>query len=286
MRRRSRNTPLRGSVQQNNSRARLRELPRFSVSLRLGLIGAGVIVVIGGGTLLWISHWPQKQLASLNAYFLKTTQQAEFAVRDIVVEGRQQTSKDSLSVALGIMPGEAILGVDLQAAQSRLAKLPWVETAIVERRLPDTVLVHLTERAPMARWQHNSSIVVIDTKGHDLSEARPESFAQLPLVVGTGAPEQTADLLKALADYPMIRDKMAAAVWVSERRWDLHFQPKIVVRMPADNLAGAMRQLAVLITEQNILDRDIVSIDLRVADRIAIEPSTTINNHTTGNMRL
>ena len=56
------------------------------------------------------------------------------------------------------------------------------------------------------------------------------------------------------------------------------------MRLPAKGLAAALKQLAVLITQQNILDRDIVAIDLRMPERMAIEPSTS--THSTGNIRL
>lgn len=284
--RRSRTPTLRGSVQQPSVRMRPRDSSRFDFLIRLGILLGGGLVIIGLGVWMWRSEWPQKQAQHFSAFALHLTQKAQFSVKNIVVEGRQQTTKENLSVALGVMPNEPILGIDIVAAETRIAHLPWTESVTVERRLPDTILVHLNERSPMARWQHDNRTIVIDTQGKELTEAKIDQFGQLPLVVGAGAPEQTQSLLNDLKKFPVINDKVVAAVWVSERRWDLHFQPKIVARLPAKDVATALKQLAVLITEQNILDRDIVAIDLRIPERLAIEPSTTTNNHQTGNMRL
>jgi len=284
--RRSHSPRLRGSVQQSSVRMRPREVHRFGIFIRLGILFSSAFLLVGLGFWLWHNEWPQKQAHRLSALALQITQKAQFSVKNIIVEGRQQTNKENLSLALGVMPNEPILGVDILAAQNRIAKLPWTESVTVERRLPGTILVHLNERVPMARWQHENHTVVIDGQGKELTEAKIDQFTQLPLVVGAGAPEETQSLLNELKKFPVINDKVVAAVWVSERRWDLHFQPKIVVRLPAKDLPSALKQLAVLITEQNILDRDIVAIDLRIPERLAIEPSTTTNNHTTGNMRL
>jgi cell division protein FtsQ len=52
-------------------------------------------------------------------------------------------------------------------------------------------------------------------------------------------------------------------------------QPKITVRLPEDDVGGALHRLSVLIAQEKILDRDIVAIDLRVPDRLAIEPAAS-----------
>ena len=74
-----------------------------------------------------------------------------------------------------------------KAAATRIAKLPWVASARVERHLPNAVSVHVTERVPLARWQRDQHIVVIDGEGHTLLQAKPDDFSTLPLVVGAGA---------------------------------------------------------------------------------------------------
>ncbi len=42
--------------------------------------------------------------------------------------------------------------VDLDAAQDAVAQLPWVETAEVRKRWPDTLEVRVVEHKPFARW--------------------------------------------------------------------------------------------------------------------------------------
>ena len=143
----------------------------------------------------------------------------------------------------------------------------------VERRLPDIVAVILTERAPMARWQHDDHIYVIDTDGHMLPSAKPEDFPALPLIVGAGADREAQDLFAKLKIYPEISQKTDSAVRVSERRWDLHLAPKITVRLPEENVDAALHRLSVLITQESILDHDIVAIDLRLPDRLIFEPA-------------
>ena len=272
----NRSTPLRGSVTQNNVSVRMRDKKtgvRFMT--RLGLLIAALLILSGLSAWLWHVGWPQRQIATLESIGLSLSQKANFSVRDIVVDGRHQSGKDEISDALGLRQGSAILGFNAHLAATRLAKLPWIKSAVIERRLPDTVAVLLTERTPLARWQHDDHTAVIDDSGQILSAARPDDFAQLPLVVGQGADQQARDMLQRLGQFPDIRDQTDSLVRVGDRRWDLHLKPKITVRLPENDVDNALHRLSVLISEEKILDRAITTVDLRLPDRLYIEPGAS-----------
>lgn len=286
--RRNNRPGLRGSVTQNNARIRMRpkEITPLSFMLRLSALIGSVIIVLIIAAKLWQNGWPQRKAESVKEAGLHVTQVAHFAVKEIIVEGRQQTSKAALSDAIGIGMGAPILSFDPIAAQQRIAKMSWVATVAVERLLPDTIFVHMTERQPLARWQHEGRTVVIDLQGQELPDADLNQFAELPLVVGASAPSETKNLLDALKPYPAITEKLTAAVRVSERRWDLHLQSKVVVRLPETGMPGALKTLSELITEKKILERDISAIDLRLPDRMIIESAHPVSAHPEGDMHL
>ena len=271
--RRPRSHRLRGSVTQNTVRVRPRESSWMAVLFRLGALLGVVLILILTGIWLWHIGWPQREAGRIADAGVRLTQKAQFAVKDIEVEGRQQTSRDAIFTALGISAGAPILAFDPAAAQGRIVKLPWVASATVERILPDKILVHLVERMPLARWQHENRTVVIDAEGKELPDARPEQFPNLPLVVGAGAPAETQKLLSALNDYPAVQKMTVAAVRVSERRWDLHLAPNIVVRLPEQDIDTALGRLAQLIGNDKILERNVIAIDLRLPDRLILEPA-------------
>jgi cell division protein FtsQ len=273
--RQNKSTGLRGSVTQNNVSVRMRARDQTGIGFlaRLGILSGCVLVVIGLFIILWRAGWPQRQAERLEETGLNLTQKAQFAVKDIVVEGRRQSNKDDIFDALGTVSGAPIFDLDTRAAAARLAKLPWVGTAVVERRLPDTVAVILTERAPAARWQNDQHLYVIDSEGHVLNAANPADFTALPVVVGAGADREASSFLAQLKNYPSIASHTDSAVRVGERRWDLHMQPKITVRLPEQDVGLALHRLSVLIDQEKILDRDVTSIDLRIPDRLIVEPA-------------
>ena len=264
--------PLRGSVTQNFAASRrLQPEPvrKFIVRSGLSIIVLGLL--LGLGTWLWHIGWPQKKASEAVDYSVRLTKDANFKVADVIVEGRKQTDRADLTAALNIALGAPILTFDPEAALKRVEHLPWVGKAVIERRLPDTIYVRLTEREPTARWQHDGKIVVIDRDGNELPNAKLENFAPLPLVVGEDAPRETAALLDALKTYPSIARLMQSSVRVSERRWNLYLQPKVLVKLPEHNVANALERLERLIREQKVLERGIVGVDLRLADRMFLE---------------
>jgi cell division protein FtsQ len=115
-----------------------------------------------------------------------------------------------------------------------------------------------------------------------LPDAKPEQFESLPLVVGADAPPETKALLDVLGDYPVVREKMTAAVRVGARRWDLHFSPNVTARLPERKVTSALKLLSSLISERKILERDISAIDLRLPDRLVIESAHPVSSHTGG----
>lgn len=70
----------------------------------------------------------------------------EPVVKDIQVEGRHLTSKESIWDALNIEQGSPMSSFDPSAAQARIARLPHVASVTVELKAPDTIFVHITEK--------------------------------------------------------------------------------------------------------------------------------------------
>src|SRR5689334_5176889 len=191
-------------------------------------------------------------------------------VADVRVEGRETTDRETILAALGAGPGTPILAVSPKWAKEQLQTLPWVRSAVVERRLPDTLYVRLVERKPLALWQHNGKIELIDREGTVIPVGQLDRFAKLPLVVGDNAASHAAELLDMLATEPDLAARVNAAIRVGDRRWNLRIDNAIDVFLPADAPAGAWAQLARLERSNAILKRDVQTVDVRLPDRLVL----------------
>jgi len=77
----------------------------------------------------------------------------------------------------------SVLRVPLDARRAEIEKLPWVESASVQRILPNRIRVELTERTPIAFLRNGTELALIDAHGVIL--ARPEGEdLHFPIVTG------------------------------------------------------------------------------------------------------
>jgi cell division protein FtsQ len=225
---------------------------------------------IGGAAVLGVLPPAQEVGRRAEAWLMERTAALGLRVADIRVEGRATTDRETILAALGAGLGMPILAVDPGRAERRLEALPWVNSAMIERRLPDTIYVRLVERRPLALWQHDGRLQLIDDAGSVIPVARLDRFAKLPLVVGHDAAAAAAPLLAMLAKEPDLDRRVTAAVRVGGRRWNLRIDGRIDVLLPADDAAGAWAALARVERSSAILDRDVEAVDMRLPDRLVV----------------
>jgi cell division protein FtsQ len=63
---------------------------------------------------------------------------------------------------------------------------------------------------------------------------------------------------------------MRAAVLVAGRRWDLHLEEGVTVKLPEKGIRQALAQLVKLDAEHGLLSRDVTVVDLRLPDRVTV----------------
>ncbi len=195
---------------------------------------------------------------------------AGLTVANIEVEGRGRTGRAALLAAIDAVNGMPLLAFDPREAKRRLEAMTWVRSVSVERRFPDTIFIRLVERQPLALWQRGNSFVVVDREGKVIDGEKPESFADLIVLVGDDAPIRGAELLELLSTEPALLKRVSAAVRVGGRRWNIRLDKAIDVALPERDAASAWRRLAQLERSAGILERDILMVDLRLPDRLVV----------------
>jgi cell division protein FtsQ len=212
---------------------------------------------------------------------------AGFHVDDIFVEGRAKTPRDQLLAALGVTRGDAIFAVDLAAARHRIEEIPWVRTAVVERRLPGQIHLLITERSPIALWQNKGRYFLVDRDGQIVGD-QIDDYSDLPLTVGEGAPDHAGQLVALLQSEPSLRGRVKAATWIGDRRWNVMLDRTpdgIEVRLPEDTAEAAWHDLARLEAEQSVLERQISVVDMRLPDRLVLRAATSGHEQAAGAKR-
>ncbi|MBC45595.1 MULTISPECIES: FtsQ-type POTRA domain-containing protein [Thalassospira] len=229
-----------------------------------GFIGAITIIPAA----LWYTGKADKWLEMAEQESVHLSAEFGMTVKNIEVSGREKTDTNALLAAIGQKPGTPIITFDVEAARERVEELSWVRSAKVERQLPDTLIVSIVERKPLALWQtEGRDHVLIDGDGEQLQNYELGDYLDLPVLVGDDAPKAAAEMLTTLQTIPHLYDQITGAQRIGHRRWNIQLANGMFIRLPEENMELAWRRLEMLDREHGILDRDVLIVDLRLPDR-------------------
>ncbi|MEE9348288.1 MAG: cell division protein FtsQ/DivIB [Robiginitomaculum sp.] len=201
-----------------------------------------------------------------------------FVVQRIDVVGEGRIFEDEVRAALGINVNDYLFGADMREAQINVQKLSWVDDAMVRRLWPNRIVVHIIERQPVALWQQNGVVRVVDGEGLVIEAALASDFAKLPLLVGPNAAAHSQSIYDALAQSPAVSKRLGAIIRVGDRRWDIALKdngPRL--KLPVDNVRAALTRIEEMQRSHRILDLDLETIDLRVSGRAILRPREARN---------
>ena len=240
--------------------------------------------LVGGPTWLWHSGWISGAVQSVLQATFSRTGKAGLRVEEVLLQGREHESAERITRVLGIKQGAPILAINLQNARKRLEALAWVRVASVERHFPNTIRVKIVERQPIAIWQFENKLALIDHEGETITSQKLERFRHLLVVVGKTAPAHAASLIQTLAKEPKLNKRVNAAVRIGNRRWNIQMNNGIYIRLPENGTEAAWRHFAKLERKYQLLKQDLLSIDLRMpgqlivrtrGDRLGLNPKVT-----------
>ena len=157
---------------------RARTIRRASAGLDPLRAGAILAVLVSAAAMYGVAH------------------SAAFTYVDAEIEGSTFTDDGAIRAALEDVRGTNLFGLITRPLEDRIRELPTVRSADVAVRLPDTLLVRVTEREPILIWRVGVRRYLVDREG--------EIFARL-------GEEPTPDS----AGIPVIEDRRAASAGLS-----------------------------------------------------------------------
>lgn len=193
----------------------------------------------------------------------------EFAVTELEIEGGAPELQAEVRLALGLEGSVSSLRLDIDAVRETVEAHGRVASASVTLIPPETLRVALVERIPVALWRDGGGAThLVDPQGM-LVEAIPARADRpdLPLLLGEGATGAVPEALSLIAAAPEIVPRLRAIVRVGERRWDMVLTEGLVIRLPAEAPGEALARVVALHYGEEILDRDLAAIDMRLPHR-------------------
>jgi cell division protein FtsQ len=201
-------------------------------------------------------------------------------VEHIEIVGAQTTDPVALRQAIGVRPGDAMLGISLKGIAARVGELGPVSDVTVTREFPATLRVSITERNAYAIWQTGTAaspqFLLVDKAGNVIADQDAAGTKRrepwLLLLTGADAPVNAAALITSLQAHPSVMKSVAAAERVAGLRWNLVLKDQSIVKLPEGDVGPAIAELASLEGGMQLLERPVESIDLRMPGRLVVRP--------------
>lgn len=207
-----------------------------------------------------------------DAFVASLSEAAGLSVESVRITGQMETSEVSVLAKLQLPTDAALPSIDLAAARERIESLPWVQTASLRKVYPSTLKITIDERQPYVIWQHDQQLSVLDETGRVIGDAS-DAHRDLVRVAGEGVQSRATEALTLAGTVPEIRARLKAAILVGERRWNFVLDNGVTLMLPQDDPAAALKRIAALDSTDDLIDRDIVSVDLRLGDRMFVRLS-------------
>ena len=131
-----------------------------------------------------------------------------FSLEQVVMTGQKTRTKDALLARAGIKMGQNVFSIDLDAAKNKMLGDPYVKSAVLARRLPDTIVIDIEERVPAAVVALGESTFLVTREGEAFKRLEVGDPTDLPVI--TGIPAELAE-----TDREGLADKVRRALDVA-----------------------------------------------------------------------
>lgn len=240
------------------------------VPRHLGLVLTGMLMVYSLLAGIYYGNHRAAIAVGFESFKNDIVNVAGYKLDDMKITGATYLTPHDIRLILDLKDNQSLLLFNAEDARKKLLQEPWIADVQLVKSLPNKLHISLTERKPIALWQFEKKIVVIGSDGVILLRELREEFRHLPFLVGKNANSEANGFLNALEVYPQLKEQMRAAVLVSERNWRIIMKSGLEIKLPEKDMGLALRDLMNQEKATGLFSKDIVSIDLRMRDKMIV----------------
>ncbi len=187
-----------------------------------------------------------------------------FKIENVLITGTINLSDNYIKDIIEIYNDGSIFNVDLSSIYNKIKQNSWVKEVSIERVLPNIIKIKIIENQPIAIWQNKKDNKLIAANGDIIFDGNVNDFKNdFPIIKGKKSEENIFSILKILETNQNFSKNIWSLTFINERRWDLHFNQGLVVRLPSKDINKAWQTIIKLHKNYNVLNLRLTEIDLR-----------------------
>jgi cell division protein FtsQ len=245
-----------------------------------------LVLTVAGAAIVTIGMYGTRFLLYSPTMLLSKPDQIE-------VTGNHVVSREAVLQQFLHDRNRSVLRISLNSRRSQLEQLPWVESATVQRILPNRIRVELTERTPIAFARNGNELGLIDAHGVLLDRPREEEL-HFPVVSGASedlAREQREKRMQLFQEFVKDIDLVRGGSSQNVSEVDLS-NPKdlravmtglasandpqaVTVHFGSSDFSGKYKMLVDNFSQWQANAGPVQSIDLQYARQVVVNPDTS-----------
>ncbi len=187
-----------------------------------------------------------------------------FKIENVLITGTRNLSNNFIKDIIEIYKDGSIFNIDLSSIYNKIKQNSWVKEVSVERVLPNIIKIKILENQPIAIWQNKKNNELITANGDIIFDGNVNDFKNdFPIIKGNKSKENISSILEILETNQNFYENIWSLTFINERRWDLHFNQGLVVRLPSKDIKKAWEKIIKLQKNYNVLNLNLTEIDLR-----------------------
>ncbi len=246
--------------------------PSIRLALRAGVPFA-IVFLLGSAFLA-----SEQRRDALNLFVAEMRasiqERPEFMVNLMAIDGAGRNLSEDIREVLPVDFPISSFDLDLEQLRDLIIGLDPVKTASLRIRPGGILQVDVVERIPVVVWRTWDGVELLDETGAHVDElAFRSERADLPLIAGEGADAHVDEALALLVAAQPLGDRLRGLVRMGERRWDVVLDRDQRILLPEQAPVRALERVLALNAVQDLLERDVATVDLRLGQRATIRMS-------------
>lgn len=246
--------------------------PGFRLFLRAGIPFTVVFVAVSA----YLADDARREAIVTAAIDLRNSieQRPEFMVTLMAVDGAGESVASDIREIVPIDFPISSFDLHLEDIRQTIVGLDPVKEASVRIRPGGILHIDVIERVPTLVWRTRETVELLDETGaHVGFIAARADRSDLPLIAGDGADHHVGEAMQLFAAAAPLGDRMRGLVRMGERRWDVVLDRDQRILLPVEAPVQALERVIALSEADDMLDRDVSVIDMRLSARPTLRMS-------------
>jgi len=248
---------------------RLMLTPLYRTALR---VGVPFVLALGiGSAYLGQEHRREAINAALVDLRYQIQNRPEFMVNMMAIDGASPEVAEDIRDVVALDFPQSSFDIGLEAIRAQIAELSAVKEVRARIRTGGVLQIDVIERTPVVFWRTRAGLEWLDSTGFVV---RPidtrKDRADLPVIAGDGADKAVAEALALVRAAGPLSPRMRGLVRMGARRWDVVLDRDQRIMLPVANPVQALERVIALSQAQDMLNRDLAVVDMRLAARPTI----------------